>query len=176
MAYMRAFSMPVALKNRPRPMGKLPKLGTHATRMQHKKCPLCNTIPTPQDSQHTQSPGDRCTRFRPPREKKRVSEPKNGSDTRFFRLFSSNLIGNFLAHHMYFPGRSLFRLFYYFKSLFSLRKTEYEKPRDIIRPGSVLIGHGTIGIGQPLRRQTATAGDITPPSGQNHSGSGFHSA
>lgn len=71
---------------------------------------------------------------------------KNGSDTRFFRLFSANLIGNFLAHHMYFPGRSLFRLFYYFKSLFSLRKTEYEKPRDIIRPGSVLIGHGTIGI------------------------------
>lgn len=66
-------------------------------------------------------PGDLCTRFRPPREKKRVSEPKNGSDTRFFRLFSTNLIGNFLVkypllklfplfsvqtHHMYFPGRS----------------------------------------------------------------------
>ena len=92
-------------------------------------------------------PGDLCTRFRPLRGKKRVSEPKNGSDTRFFRLFSSNLIGNFLAHHMYFPGRSLFRLFYYFNSLFSLRKTEYEKPRDIIRPGSVLISHSTIGIG-----------------------------
>ena len=88
----------------------------------------------------------------------------------FFPLFTVQ------THHMYFPGRSLFRLLYYFKSLFSLRKTEYEKPRDIIRPGSVLIGHGTIGIGQPLRRQTATAGDITPPSGQNHSGSGFHSA
>ena len=69
-----------------------------------------------------------------------------------------------------------FRLLYYFKSLFSLRKTEYEKPRDIIRPGSVLIGHGTIGIGQLLRRQTATAGGITPPLGQNRSASESHSA
>ena len=140
------------------------KNARYATRFPHRKIRSTRSLPD-----------DRCTRFRPPRGKKRVSEPKNGSDTRFFRLFSSNLIGNFLAHHMYFPGRSLFRLFYYFKSLFSLRKTEYEKPRDIIRPGSVLIGHGTIGIGQPLRRQTATAGDITPPSGQSHSDSGFHS-
>ena len=80
-----------------------------------------------------------------PRQKARIRAKKRLGYA-LFRLLSTNLIGNFLAHHMYFPGRSLFRLFYYFKSLFSLRKTEYEKPRDIIRPGSVLIGHGTIGI------------------------------
>ena len=38
---------------------------------------------------------------------------------------------------MYFPRRSLFRLFYDFKSHFSLRETEFENSRDIIPPGSV---------------------------------------
>lgn len=40
---MRAFSMLAALKNRPQPMGKQPKLGTHATRMQHAPAAISNT-------------------------------------------------------------------------------------------------------------------------------------
>ncbi len=154
--------MLAALKNRPRPMGKQPKSGTHATRMQHKKYPLCNTIPAPQDSQHTLSPRyPMYTILSSLRQTARIRAKKRLGYA-LFRLLSTNLIGNFLVkypllklfplfsvqtHHMYFPGRILFRLFYYFNSLFSLRKTEYEKPRDIIRPGSVLISHSTIGIG-----------------------------
>ena len=121
MAYMRAFSMPVALKNRLQSMGKLPKSGTAATRMQHKKCPLCNTIPAPQDSQHTLSPRyPMYTILSSPRQTARIRAKKRLGYA-LFRLLSTNLIGNFLVkypllklfplfsvqtHHMYFPGRS----------------------------------------------------------------------
>lgn len=129
------FSVP---KNRLQPMGKRSKLGTHATRMQHKKYPLCNTIPAPQDSQHTLSPRyPMYTILSSLRQTARIRAKKRLGYALFSIVFSQ-------SHRKF---SCFFRLFYYFQSLFPLRETEYEKPRDIIRPGSVLISHSTIGIG-----------------------------